>query len=110
MIGLLVQAGAAINSQDLDGWTPLHAAAHWAQREACEMLCENYCNMDIKNHVGQTAFDVADPDVLELLEQLQKKQATMQKDRPDITSLLNRPAVPSFTTSVTTSNNNTKRR
>ena len=40
--------------QDFDGWTPLHAAAHWAQREACEILCENYANMDIKNYVGQT--------------------------------------------------------
>ena len=50
--------------QDFDGWTPLHAAAHWAQREACEMLAENYVNMDIKNCVGQTPFDVADPDVL----------------------------------------------
>ena len=54
--------------QDFDGWTPLHAAAHWAQREACEILCENYANMDIKNYVGQTVFDVADPDVLRLLE------------------------------------------
>ena len=80
-MGVLVQAGAPVNSQDLDGWTPLHAAAHWAQREACEILCKEFCNMDIKNHVGQTAFDVADPDVLELLEQLQKKQTTMQKDR-----------------------------
>ena len=81
VMGLLIQAGASINSQDLDGWTPLHAAAHWAQREACEILCDKFCNMDIKNHVGQTAFDVADPDVLELLEQLQKKQATLQKER-----------------------------
>ena len=66
--------------------------------------------MEIKNHVGQTAFDVADPDVLELLEQLKKKQATMQKDRPEIKSLINRPAVPSFTTSVAQSNNPQKRR
>ena len=27
---------------DFDGWTPLHAASHWAQKEACEVLCENY--------------------------------------------------------------------
>lgn len=111
VMGVLVQAGAPVNSQDLDGWTPLHAAAHWAQREACEILCKEFCNMDIKNHVGQTAFDVADPDVLELLEQLQKKQTTMQKDRPDITSLLNRPAVPSITsTTSNVSTNSTKRR
>ena len=50
--------------QDSDGWTPLHAAAHWAQREACELLVEHNANMEIKNCVGQTCFDVADPDVL----------------------------------------------
>ncbi len=85
--------------QDLDGWTPLHAASHWAQREACEILCENYANMDIKNYVGQTCFDVADPDVLGLLEDLKKKQATLQKDRPDMRYLFNRPPVPPGQTS-----------
>ena len=50
--------------------------------------------MDIKNYVGQTSFDVADPDVLRLLEELKKKQATLQKDRPDIRYLFNRPPVP----------------
>ena len=83
-----------LHFQDYDGWTPLHAASHWAQREACEILCENYANMDIKNYVGQTSFDVADPDVLRLLEELKKKQATLQKDRPDIRYLFNRPPVP----------------
>ena len=58
---LVIQCGAAVNVQDHDGWTPLHAAAHWGQREACELLCENYANMDVKNYVGQTCFDVADP-------------------------------------------------
>jgi len=91
VINLLIQAGGEINQQDFDGWTPLHAAAHWAQREACEMLAENYVNMDIKNCVGQTPFDVADPDVLRLLEELKKKQNTLQKDRPDIKALINRP-------------------
>jgi len=94
VMGILLQAGAAVNAQDFDGWTPLHAAAHWAQREACEILCENYANMDIKNYVGQTVFDVADPDVLRLLEELKKKQLSLQKDRPDIRILFNRPPVP----------------
>jgi len=95
VIGLLIQAGAPVNAQDFDGWTPLHAAAHWAQREACDVLCDNYANMDIKNYVGQTCFDVADPDVLRLLEELKKKQATLQKDRPDLRIYFNRPPVPS---------------
>ena len=64
--------------QDFDGWTPLHAAAHWAQREACDVLCDNYANMDIKNYVGQTCFDVADPDVLRLLEELKKKKSVFK--------------------------------
>jgi len=94
VMGILLQAGAAVNAQDFDGWTPLHAAAHWAQREACEILCENYANMDIKNFVGQTVFDVADPDIIRLLEELKKKQLSLQKDRPDIRILFNRPPMP----------------
>ena len=42
----------------------MHAAAHWAQREACELLVENGADMEVKNCVGQTAFDVTDPDIL----------------------------------------------
>jgi len=91
VMNLLIQTGMEVNIQDYDGWTPLHAAAHWAQREACEILADNYSNMDIKNCVGQTPFDVADPDVLRLLEELKKKQNTLQKDRPDIKALINRP-------------------
>lgn len=48
---VLLQGGANLNSQDLDGWTPLHAAAHWGQKEACEMLVEEFCDMDMKNYV-----------------------------------------------------------
>ena len=95
VMNLLIQSGSEMNQQDFDGWTPLHAAAHWAQREACELLAESYVNMDIKNCVGQTPFDVADPDVLRLLEELKKKQNTLQKDRPDIKALINRVPFPS---------------
>ena len=64
VMNLLIQAGMEVNIQDYDGWTPMHAATHWAQREACELLAENFANMETKNCVGQTPFDVADPDVL----------------------------------------------
>ena len=47
------------------------------------MLTDAYVNMDIKNCVGQTPFDVADPDVLRLLEELKKKQNNCSKDRLD---------------------------
>lgn len=51
LLRVLVQAGVDVNTQDFDGWTPLHAAAHWGQREACEILVENFCDMDMKNYV-----------------------------------------------------------
>ena len=91
VINLLIQSGMEVNIQDYDGWTPLHAAAHWAQREACELLADNYSNMELKNCVGQTPFDVADPDVLRLLEELKKKQNTLQKDNPIIRERINKP-------------------
>lgn len=48
---MLLEAGTDINAKDLDGWTPLHAAAHWGQREAVEILCENMADMDVRNFV-----------------------------------------------------------
>ncbi|CAG0910827.1 unnamed protein product, partial [Cyprideis torosa] len=34
VIRVLLLGGADPDAQDFEGWTPLHAAAHWAQREA----------------------------------------------------------------------------
>ncbi|CAG2064952.1 unnamed protein product, partial [Timema podura] len=85
VMSVLLQAGADVNNHDNDGWTPLHAAAYWGQKEACELLIENFCDMDIKNYVDQTAFDVADSDMQRTLEELKKKQAALQRDRGDVT-------------------------
>nr|XP_046234667.1 protein phosphatase 1 regulatory subunit 12A isoform X5 [Scatophagus argus] len=79
VLKLLIQAGYDVNIKDYDGWTPLHAAAHWGKEEACRILVENLCDMDLINKMGQTAFDVADEDVLGYLEELQKKQNLLSK-------------------------------
>ncbi|XP_012230931.1 protein phosphatase 1 regulatory subunit 12A isoform X4 [Linepithema humile] len=79
---ILLQARCNVDAQDFDGWTPLHGAAHWGQLEACKLLVENGCDMDIKNYAGQTAFDVADADILKALEGLREQQALILKDNP----------------------------
>nr|CAH0111892.1 unnamed protein product [Daphnia galeata] len=84
VMSMLVQGGSELNIQDIDGWTPLHAAAHWGQREACQLLCENMADMEIRNYVGQTCFDVADPDIIRLLEECKKRQAIILRERPEV--------------------------
>ncbi|XP_012279348.1 protein phosphatase 1 regulatory subunit 12A isoform X2 [Orussus abietinus] len=84
VMNILLQARCDVNAQDFDGWTPLHGSAHWGQLEACKLLVDNFCDMDIKNYAGQTAFDIADADILKSLEELKKQQQAMLKDHPQI--------------------------
>ncbi|XP_012521296.1 protein phosphatase 1 regulatory subunit 12A isoform X5 [Monomorium pharaonis] len=79
---ILLQARCNVDAQDFDGWTPLHGAAHWGQLEACKLLVENGCDMDIKNYADQTAFDIADADILKSLENLREQQALIVKENP----------------------------
>ncbi|KAG1681204.1 Protein phosphatase 1 regulatory subunit 12A [Nymphon striatum] len=122
VMSMLIDAGANLDAQDFDGWAPLHAAAHWCQREALELLKHfdqrkmpegvflliltnklvrslvrntllKICKGDLgigsfHNRMGQTAFDVADPDVLPLLEEIKRKQATEKKNKKGIENLI----------------------
>ncbi|XP_044731743.1 protein phosphatase 1 regulatory subunit 12A isoform X8 [Chrysoperla carnea] len=78
---ILLQNGLVdVDQQDYDGWTPLHAATHWNQREAAKLLVDNLADMEIKNFYRQTPFDVADPDMLKFLEELKVKQSSLNKE------------------------------
>ncbi|XP_041033592.1 protein phosphatase 1 regulatory subunit 12C-like [Carcharodon carcharias] len=80
---LLLQAGFSVHAQDKDGWTPLHAAAHWGMEDSCRLLVEHFCDMEALNNSGQTPFDVADEDILGLLEDLQKKQDDLRTEKEE---------------------------
>ncbi|XP_078286952.1 protein phosphatase 1 regulatory subunit 12C-like isoform X2 [Rhinoraja longicauda] len=80
---LLLQAGFSVGARDKDGWTPLHAAAHWGMEDSCKLLVEHFCDMEAVNNSGQTPFDVADEDILGLLEDLQKKQDDLRTEKEE---------------------------
>uniref|UniRef100_M3Y930 Protein phosphatase 1 regulatory subunit n=1 Tax=Mustela putorius furo TaxID=9669 RepID=M3Y930_MUSPF len=79
---LLLQAGYDPELRDGDGWTPLHAAAHWGVEDACRLLAEHGGGMDSLTHAGQRPCDLADEEVLSLLEELARKQEDVSLGHP----------------------------
>ncbi|XP_059392970.1 protein phosphatase 1 regulatory subunit 12A isoform X2 [Carassius carassius] len=84
VLKVLLKCGIDVDSRDSDGWTAFHAAAHWGQEEACILLAEHMCDMNAVNNVGQTPLDVADENIADNLEELQKKQNAMRSERQKI--------------------------
>ncbi|XP_057693539.1 protein phosphatase 1 regulatory subunit 12A isoform X1 [Corythoichthys intestinalis] len=88
VLKVLLQCGVDVDSQDVDGWSPLHAAAHWGQEEVCTLLADHMCNMNAVNNVGQTPLDVADENLVETLEELQKKQNALRTEKEKQTPVI----------------------
>uniref|UniRef100_A0A8C2F756 Protein phosphatase 1 regulatory subunit n=1 Tax=Cyprinus carpio TaxID=7962 RepID=A0A8C2F756_CYPCA len=84
VLKVLLKCGIDVDSRDSDGWTAFHAAAHWGQEEACILLAEHMCDMNAVNNVGQTPLDVADENIVDNLEELQKKQNAMRLEKQKI--------------------------
>ncbi|XP_055788999.1 protein phosphatase 1 regulatory subunit 12A isoform X2 [Salvelinus fontinalis] len=78
---VLLQCGLDVDSGDVDGWTALHAAAHWGQQEMCSLLADNMCHMAALNNVGQTPLEVADDTLVDTLEELTKKQNALRTEK-----------------------------
>ncbi|KAL6734880.1 hypothetical protein Aduo_005373 [Ancylostoma duodenale] len=72
LLELLIKAGGNILARDKDGWTPLHAAAHWAEKDSCKILLEHGASITDTNYAGQNVLAVADKDVVEYLEDLER--------------------------------------
>ncbi|KAM7058995.1 protein phosphatase 1 regulatory subunit 12C isoform 2-T2 [Molossus nigricans] len=91
---LLLQAGYDPELRDGDGWTPLHAAAHWGVEDACRLLAEHGGGMDSLTHAGQRPCDLADEEVLSLLEELAQKQEDLRNQKAASQSRGQEPQVP----------------
>lgn len=74
VLRLLLESGFLPNSQDADGWTPLHAAAHWEQLEACRFLAAYGANFNLRNKLGQRPIDVADDSLIPEFTKLQRSR------------------------------------
>lgn len=81
VLKVLLQCKVDVDCRDIDGWTPLHAAAHWGQEEVCTLLADHMCDMAAVNNVGQTPLDVADENLVDTLEELQKKQNALRNEK-----------------------------
>ncbi|XP_043980485.1 protein phosphatase 1 regulatory subunit 12C isoform X6 [Gambusia affinis] len=81
VLKVLLQCRVDVDCRDIDGWTPLHAAAHWGQEEVCTLLADHMCDMAAVNNVGQTPLDVADENLVDTLEELQKKQNALRSEK-----------------------------
>uniref|UniRef100_H3C5R9 Protein phosphatase 1 regulatory subunit n=1 Tax=Tetraodon nigroviridis TaxID=99883 RepID=H3C5R9_TETNG len=88
VLKVLLRCGVDVNSRDVDGWTPLHAAAHWGQEEVCGLLADSMCDMGAVNNVGQTPLDVADENLADALEELQKKQNALRSEKEKQTPVI----------------------
>jgi ankyrin repeat protein len=56
IFSVLLRAGANINSVDNDGWTPLHAAAHWDKHDVMTFLLDRNADLDAKNYAVNFLF------------------------------------------------------
>uniref|UniRef100_A0A0X3PAB3 Uncharacterized protein n=1 Tax=Schistocephalus solidus TaxID=70667 RepID=A0A0X3PAB3_SCHSO len=80
---LLKLPGIDVDVVDNDGWTPLHAAAHWAQERPLRLLAVAGASFDRITLTNQSIFDVADRSVTMLLRQLREAQRQGGPQHPE---------------------------
>ncbi|GMT14319.1 hypothetical protein PFISCL1PPCAC_5616 [Pristionchus fissidentatus] len=85
VVEMLIRAGVDVNSVDFDGWTPLHAAAHWGEKnsqECCRILLNAGATVDAVTLSGQSVIAVAaDKDMVEFLEFEKADREAAEKEK-----------------------------
>ncbi|BHF81980.1 hypothetical protein SprV_0802511600 [Sparganum proliferum] len=89
---LLKLPGIDVDVVDNDGWTPLHAAAHWAQERPLRLLATAGASFDRITLTNQSIFDVADRSVTMLLRQLREAQRLGGQQQPESADKSTEPA------------------
>ncbi|KAL5103082.1 Protein phosphatase 1 regulatory subunit 12B [Taenia crassiceps] len=85
---LLKLPDVEVDATDIDGWTPLHAAAHWAKEKPLRLLAAAGASFDIITLTNQSIYDVADRSVTMLLRQLRierQRTAAAAEEKPVVT-------------------------
>ncbi|GBP93154.1 Protein phosphatase 1 regulatory subunit 12A [Eumeta japonica] len=82
---LLEQCKLDPDCVDYEGWTPLHAAALWSQKESAALLLKYGADPNIKNFSGQTCMDLVDPKLAPwLTSAISEAQATTRVNNNNI--------------------------
>uniref|UniRef100_A0A1I7U5H4 ANK_REP_REGION domain-containing protein n=1 Tax=Caenorhabditis tropicalis TaxID=1561998 RepID=A0A1I7U5H4_9PELO len=84
LLELLIKAGGNVRAQDKEGWTPLHAAAHWAERDACKILLENGAELSDLTYTGIDVLGVADKECVDYLIELADTVKTQREESSDV--------------------------
>ena len=56
---LLIKRGSNVNSQDSQGWTPLHSAARNGHLDVVKLLLDSGADIGMRNGRDEAAFDIA---------------------------------------------------
>jgi ankyrin repeat protein len=72
IVKVLIQKGAALNTQDFDGWTALMKAVYGKHVEIVQTLIKNGADVNSKNVGGYTTLFVAEeikapPEIINML-------------------------------------------
>jgi len=59
MVGSLIRAGVNVNLKNIEGITPLMAAAEVGNEAAIKILLEHHADLSETNEVGETAYEIA---------------------------------------------------
>ncbi|KAL5257014.1 hypothetical protein ACHWQZ_G012067 [Mnemiopsis leidyi] len=76
----ILSKSCKVDIQDIDGWTPLHAAAFWGEVDIIELLGAHGADFKIRTFSGERPVDLTeDDDIKKLLQRLSERSELMKK-------------------------------